>query len=88
MKKLFIAACAAGMSLSLASCGTQRKAAATTAALNGEWKEYTLTFVPGENYNVVPDLKCHLLKLQFFAPEKESGRIWLDNVDYRILEVK
>lgn len=56
--------------------------------LDEEWKEYTLTFVPGENYDAVPDLKCHLLKLQFFTPEKESGRIWLDNVDYRILEVK
>lgn len=38
MRKLFIAACAAGMTLSLASCGTQRKAAATTASLDGEWK--------------------------------------------------
>ena len=56
--------------------------------LDEEWKEYTLTFVPGENYDAVPDLKCHLLKLQFFTPEKESGKIWLDNVDYRILEVK
>ena len=56
--------------------------------LDEEWKEYTLTFVPGENYDAVPDLKCHLLKLQFFSPEKESGKIWLDNVDYRILEVK
>ncbi len=56
--------------------------------LDEEWKEYTLTFVPGENYDAVPDLKCHLLKLQFFTPEKESGKIWLDNVDYRIFEVK
>ena len=53
----------------------------TLASLQEEWKEYTLTFVPGENYDAVPDLKCHLLKLQFFTPEKESGKIWLDNVD-------
>ncbi len=54
MKKLFIAACAAGMSLSLASCGTQRKAASTTAALNGEWK---ITTVEGQAIQAKPGEK-------------------------------
>lgn len=56
--------------------------------LDEEWKEYTLSFQPGEDYETVPDLKYHLLKLQFFTPDSGSGKIWLDNLDYRILDVK
>lgn len=54
--------------------------------IDGEWHEYTLLFQPGADFDNVPDLKQHLLKLQFFAPEKSKGKIWLDNLDYRILD--
>ena len=54
--------------------------------IDGKWREYTLSFQPGADFENVPDLKRHLLKLQFFAPEKGKGKIWLDNLDYRILD--
>ena len=54
--------------------------------LDGEWRAYTLSFQPGTDFDNIPDLKRHLLKLQFFAPEKGKGEIWLDNVEYRICD--